>query len=156
MSAMFLDATAFDQPLSNWDMGSVIATPNMFDGASSFNQPLDNWNTAAVTDMSTMFLGATAFNQPLNSWNVSSVADLFGMFDSATVFNQNLCSWGGQLSSTANIFEMFIDAASCPTGDEPDLSATPPGPFCYPCTCTGNSKHITCCRTKPEVDAMTC
>jgi surface protein len=40
----------------------------MFYNASAFNQPLGNWNTAKVTDMSVMFYGASAFNQDIGNW----------------------------------------------------------------------------------------
>ena len=44
----------------------------MFAKASAFNQPLNNWNVSSVNFMTSMFYKASAFNQPLNNWNVSS------------------------------------------------------------------------------------
>ena len=37
----------------------------MFYKASAFNQPLDNWDVSSVTDMAAMFYAASAFNQNL-------------------------------------------------------------------------------------------
>ena len=39
---------------------------SMFDGASAFNQPLNDWQVDNVTNMMAMFHGAKSFNQPLN------------------------------------------------------------------------------------------
>jgi surface protein len=40
MSAMFTYASAFNQPLDNWDVSSVWNVYSMFDHATSFNQDI--------------------------------------------------------------------------------------------------------------------
>ena len=48
----------------------------MFDYATAFNQPLNNWDTSKVTNMRGMFYSARAFNQPLNNWDTSKVTNM--------------------------------------------------------------------------------
>ena len=48
----------------------------MFYNATSFNQPLDNWNVGNVQYMENVFKGATSFNQPIGNWDVTSVQNL--------------------------------------------------------------------------------
>ena len=45
----------------------------MFSYASAFNQPIGNWNVNKVTNMDTMFMFATAFNQNLSKWCVTNI-----------------------------------------------------------------------------------
>jgi surface protein len=65
----------------------------MFRVASAFNQPIGDWNTAAVTNMQAMFDRASAFNQNISyqdgtpKWDTSGVTNMASMFNSATVFN---------------------------------------------------------------------
>ena len=70
MSAMFYGASAFNQPIGNWDTSGVTNNmSSMFRDASNFNQPIGDWNVSAVTKMNGMFLGASAFNQPIGNWD---------------------------------------------------------------------------------------
>ena len=48
----------------------------MFYNATSFNQPLDNWNVGNVRFMEYMFKDATSFNQPIGNWDVTSVGKI--------------------------------------------------------------------------------
>ena len=93
MHAMFFNASAFNQPLNNWNVSSVTDMTTMFAKASAFNQPLNNWNVSNVTYMTSMFAKASAFNQPLNNWDVSSVVEMNFMFYNASAFNQDLSMW---------------------------------------------------------------
>jgi hypothetical protein len=56
------------------------------------------------------------------------------MFTQATAFNQNLCDWGPKLvtGSFTDVRSMF-DSTNCPNTNAPNLSASPPGPFCFTC-----------------------
>ena len=48
----------------------------MFSNASAFNQPLNNWNVSSVTNMSFMFYEASVFNQDLSKWCVSNFSTM--------------------------------------------------------------------------------
>ncbi|MBQ8036495.1 MAG: DUF285 domain-containing protein, partial [Proteobacteria bacterium] len=118
----------------------------MFKCATAFNQPLNNWDTSNVTNMNTMFFGlyndhdthdysgnpvyldniiitgrigngysytsickrATNFNQPLNDWDTSNVTNMSCMF-SGTHFNHPLYAWN--TSNVTNMHSMFRGAA---------------------------------------------
>ena len=61
-------------------LGNVTYMRGMFSGASAFNQPLEQWNVGNVTNMQSMFRPASAFNQPLEQWNVGNVTNMREMF----------------------------------------------------------------------------
>jgi hypothetical protein len=64
------------------------------------------------------------------------------MFKKAFFFNQDLCTWGQSISSgVTNFWDMFAQT-SCDyrIAITPDLSTTPPGPFCYTCRSAQPSK----------------
>jgi surface protein len=86
---MFENATAFNQPIRNWDVSKVTDMGSMFENATAFNQPIGNWNVSEVTYMGRMFLNATAFNQPIGNWNVSRVKNMSGMFAGNTNLSIN-------------------------------------------------------------------
>ena len=52
--------------------------------ATAFNQPIGDWDVSNVTDMSHMFYGATAFNQDLSSWSVDGVTICNNFSEGAT------------------------------------------------------------------------
>lgn len=105
MSAMFYEATSFNQPLNDWNISNVTTLTKMFFGASKFNQPLDKWNISKVDSLTEMFSSATKFNQPLNTWDVSKVKTMDGMFFRAYDFNQSLNNWKTlSLITTQNTF----------------------------------------------------
>ena len=110
LSAMFSNATSFNQPINDWDVSSVTNMYAMLYQASAFNQPLDGWNAENVTTMYGMFYEAFAFNQPINSWNVSSVTNMYGMFSRASSFNQELNGWN--VSNVKEMGIMFLKASS--------------------------------------------
>ena len=72
MSAMFGEATLFNQNISNWNVGNVENMEGMFYAATSFNQPIGGWNTEKVKNMSSVFAEATLFNQLLNNWKTQN------------------------------------------------------------------------------------
>ena len=104
MSHMFQGASAFNQPIENWDVSSVTDMSYMFakkddelftafddSSPSVFNQPLNNWNVSNVTDMSYMFWRSKAFDQPLDNWNVSNVTSMNAMFTDSVLNQENYC-----------------------------------------------------------------
>jgi surface protein len=95
MEAMFLQATAFKQPLTHWVTARVTNMERMFLGARAFNQPLTSFDTSQVTTMAGMFWGATAFNQPL-TFDTSQVTNMERMFEGAIAFNHY--KWGAELT----------------------------------------------------------
>jgi surface protein len=66
----------------------------MFREASSFNQDLMAWNTPAVTNMCDMFNGATSFNQNLCSWQ-----DNFSYNSACNIFQNSGCTYTSTPSS---------------------------------------------------------
>ena len=75
MSFMFRDVNTFNDPdIGLWDVSSVTSMDYMFLNASAFNQPIGDWNTSNVSNIAEMFNGASAFNQDLRWWDVSHIA----------------------------------------------------------------------------------
>ncbi|MGE0931517.1 BspA family leucine-rich repeat surface protein [Peijinzhouia sedimentorum] len=110
ISAMFFDASAFNQPIGSWNTAAVMEMGSMFTNASSFNQPIGSWNTSAVTNMGQMFANASSFNQPIGSWNTASVRFMGSMFTNASSFNQPIGSWN--TSAVTDMRQMFFGASS--------------------------------------------
>ena len=49
LTTIFQSATAFNQPVGNWDVSNMTSLLNIFDGATSFDQSLANWDIRGVT-----------------------------------------------------------------------------------------------------------
>ena len=110
MENMFNSASAFNQPISAWDVGNVTNMAYMFSNANAFNQPIGSWNVINMYEMNGMFNAATAFNQPIGSWNVCNVTNMKGMFNDATAFNQPIGSWN--VSRVTTMEYMFSRASA--------------------------------------------
>ena len=73
MEGTFFGASAFNQPLADWDVSGVTNLEKTFHDARAFNQPLNDWDVSRVESLYWTFAYASAFNQPLNDWDVSRV-----------------------------------------------------------------------------------
>jgi surface protein len=123
-------ATTRYGPIKDWDVSGVTDMSSVFSKLAAFNADISEWDVSGVTNMYSMFQGASAFNQDISAWNVSGVTNMGYMFFKASAFNQNLCAWGSKLQpSMTNVGGMF-GFTSCTNKGNPDLSITPPGPFC--------------------------
>jgi surface protein len=61
----------------------------MFQNATAFNQPLANWDVSQVQDMSYLFAGASSFYQNLLPWNVARVRTMNHILDGATLMEEH-------------------------------------------------------------------
>lgn len=105
MSALFSQASAFNQNISAWNTGAVTNMSNLFADAAAFNQDIGVWNTASVTNMAGMFAGALVFNRNIGAWNTAAVNNMSSMFFSAYAFNQNISAWN--TAAVTNMSSMF-------------------------------------------------
>jgi surface protein len=114
---MFSGASAFNQPIGNWNVSSVADMIGMFSGAVAFIQDIGNWDVSSVTNMSGMFFNASSFNGDIGDWDVSNVTDMSYMFYNATAFNGDIGDW--DVSNVTDMSRMFSDASSFnqPIGD---------------------------------------
>ena len=59
LNRAFLNNSAFNQPLDNWDVSGVLDMDNTFNGCSSFDQDLSGWQISQVTDFTNFMAGVT-------------------------------------------------------------------------------------------------
>ena len=137
MTQTFHMATIFDRDLSSWNVSSVTTMRGMFSSTQSFRNSfttgIGNWDVRSVQDMTNMFNNAVAFNTDISKWPIGNVKSFNNMFSGASSFNQSLCAFGSIISKNATVAGMFRNTA-CPDQSDPNLTATPPGPFCFKCT----------------------
>ena len=57
-------------------MGAVTTMGYMFAEATAFNQDISQWEVGQVTNMARMFRRAPSFNHDLNGWDVINVRDM--------------------------------------------------------------------------------
>lgn len=130
-------AKAFQGPLGSWNVEKVTTMLYMFGEAKAFNDDsIANWTPTKASSMRSMFQGTSSFNVDISGWNVSSLETVATMFGDTKAFSQNLCDWGTVLGVDTNVEDMFLDAEACASQDDPNLAASPPGPFCAVCTST--------------------
>ena len=108
MSGMFAES-AFNQDISSWDVSNVTDMYTMF-GGTYFNQDISYWDVSNVTNMSIMFGDTPAFNKDISSWDVSSVFSMSSMFENTQAFNQDISSW--DVSNVTNMAATFYNATS--------------------------------------------
>ena len=127
-SSMFLNAPAFNQPISTLvdtsgiTLGTIVTLGQMFQNAQQFNQNLNTWNVSRVTAMNSMFqrtAGSTSFNngRPLGTndtslnWYAPNCNSFSLMFSGSAVFNQPIPSLvdtsGIALPTGCNLSQMF-------------------------------------------------
>ena len=136
---VFAGLQDFNEPLLSWNTTSASNMRRMFQGCRSFNQDLSHFDVSNVKTMERMFFRASRFRgMGLSKWDVSRLENLVQTFRYATMFKQNLCHWGTMLSTSTRIlssaaFSGSFASTNCPTKENTKISASPPGPFCFPC-----------------------
>jgi surface protein len=126
--AAFVNCTAFNQPVSNWNTSSVTNMQSMMQDCPAFNQPVSNWNTSSVTNMRGVFNLCSAFNQSVSHWDTSLVTDLSFFIQLGTAFKQSLASFSlASLSATDRLSQVAggtnINATSTTTNYDATLIA---------------------------------
>jgi len=88
MLHMFEAATAFNNGgvALDWGTGTANVTnmERMFMNAAAFDQDISSWDVSSVTNMEMMFQNASAFDQDISSWNVLNISSLPTSFDTST------------------------------------------------------------------------
>jgi surface protein len=139
MQAVFVAALAFNGKIGSWNTGNVKNMQFIFERTSTFNQDISGWDVSQLPDLINLFQFATAFNQDVSEWNIQSVKGVqTSTFFGASAFNQNLCAWGDHVTPDSNgdlpVFDIMFRETACATAEvNPDLTATPKGPFCFEC-----------------------
>ncbi|CAM1344933.1 BspA family leucine-rich repeat surface protein [Tenacibaculum amylolyticum] len=110
----FADAAEFNSnSITNWNVGSASSFIFMFQGAVAFNQDISNWNigenVTGNVNMFSMFLAVRDFNQPIGKWDVSKVTNTGMMFRQCENFDQDLGQW--DISNMTNMSDMFRNTA---------------------------------------------
>ena len=103
-----MNASTFNQDISNWSVNNVTKMQGMFQNAINFNQDISSWNISKVTSLNSTFRQARSFNQDINTWNVSNVTRLDRTFFGAISFNQDLNNW--DVSKVVNMHRTFAGA----------------------------------------------
>jgi surface protein len=94
---------------------------------------IEGWTVTGAKTLLGTFNGASSFNTDISGWDVSNVSDFTVMFQDASVFNVDLCLWGTKITDKdASTVSMFY-ASGCSIKSDPDLRASPKGPFCAQC-----------------------
>jgi len=65
---------------------------DIFYGASAFNQPIGDWNVSKAKDMGSMFRGTATFNQPANirgSIREETTVAADAVYDNTNVHSRN-------------------------------------------------------------------
>ena len=62
MSPKFVTFEVSQLPMNWLNAAAFLNMYGMFNGATAFNQPIGDWNTSKVTDFGDMFTDATAWN----------------------------------------------------------------------------------------------
>lgn len=119
---MFINAIAFNQPVTNIDTSSATSLLRMFDNCDVFNQSVDHFEVSNVTAFNGMFWRASQFNQPFPSWTTSSLVSLTNFVQLASSFDQDISHF--DVSSMVAASNMALNSGFSQTNYDKLLNTT--------------------------------
>ena len=114
---MFDGASAFNQPLNDWQVDKATNTEDVFKGASAFDLnrkfKVGNWRLTNKTlrKWAARWCGGDREGLPhISTWNTSRVSDMSKLFEHQRAFNDDIGTW--DTSGVTSMEWMFMGASS--------------------------------------------
>ena len=123
LQSCFVNCTVFNGAgCQDWDVSDVVDFSGMFQSASAYNQPLGNWDTTLGDTFVRMFQNAYAWDQDVSRWNIKNAGvgstsgfqfwkrDTTSSASYVPISESNasaiLVGWAAQTVQTENVLEM--------------------------------------------------
>ena len=115
---MFRDATAFNQPIGNWNVQQVTNMTSMFQNATKFKQNISNWEPYKVTGMNAMFTNVDMNNpdSATNQVNYNALLNSWGTNPKLGLLKNNVEFFAGNSKYTTSVAGVARSNLTTPTG----------------------------------------